>query len=120
MNIRYLMDENLDPLYKRQLLARKPGLLVYSVGDPGSPPKGTSDPEILCWCEDNGFVLITNNRKSMPAHLAIHLSQGRHIPGIITLNTEMSIGNTIEELILIAEEGIESDYQDRIEYLPVT
>jgi hypothetical protein len=29
-------------------------------------------------------------------------------------------GETLEELILIAEAGIASDYQDRIEYLPVT
>lgn len=120
MNIRYLMDENLDPFYKTQLLLKKPGLIVYAVGDPGSPSKGTRDPEILCWCEENGFVLITNNRKSMPAHLTSHLKQERHVPGIITLNAEMSVGDTIEELILIAEEAALSEYQDRIEYLPVT
>ena len=56
----------------------------------------------------------------MPAHLGAHLVQGRHVPGIITLNAEMSVGEIIEELILIAEEGTISDYQDRIEYLPVT
>ena len=44
----------------------------------------------------------------------------RHVPGIITLNGEMSVGDTIEELILIAEVGVIGDYQDRIEYLPVT
>jgi len=114
------MDENLDPLYKTQLLVKKPDLLVYAIGDPGTPSKGTLDPEILCWCEENGFVLITGNRKSMPAHLRTHLTQGRHVPGIITLNAEISVGQTIEELILIAEEGTVSDYQDRIEDLPVT
>ncbi|MDQ6660534.1 MAG: DUF5615 family PIN-like protein [Chloroflexota bacterium] len=120
MSIRYLMDENLDPLYKMQLLVKKPGLIVYAVGDPGSPSKGTLDPEILCWCEENNFILVTNNRKSMPSHLGEHLAQGRRIPGIITLNAEMSVGDTIEELILIAEVGTIGDYQDRIEYLPVT
>jgi Domain of unknown function (DUF5615) len=120
VTILYLMDENLDPLYKRHLLLKKPGLIVYAVGDPGAPPKGTRDPEILCWCEENNFILVTNNRKSMPDHLGEHLAQERHIPGIITMNTEMSIGETIEELILIAELGVASDYQDRIEYLPTT
>lgn len=120
MSIRYLMDENLDPLYKAQLLWKKSDLVVYAVGDPGSPPKGTLDPEILCWCEDNGFILVTNNRRSMPAHLGEHLAQERHIPGIITLNGEMSVGETIEELVLIAEVGTIGDYRDRIEYLPVT
>jgi hypothetical protein len=120
MSLRYLIDENVDPLYKKQLLLKKPTLVVYAVGDPGAPTRGTLDPEILCWCEENGFILITNNRKSMPVHLSIHLAQGRHIPGIITLNAEMSIGETIEELIFIAEAGIAKDYQDRMEYLPVT
>ncbi len=120
MTIRYLIDENLDPLYKVQLLLKRPGLVVYSIGDPGTPPKGTLDPEILRWCEGNDFILITNNRKSMPAHLAVHLSEECHIPGIITLNLEMSIGDTVEELILIAEAGNPGEYQDRIVYLPVT
>ena len=119
MSIRYLMDENLDPLYKRQLLIKKPNLVVYAVGDPGSPPKGTFDQEILCWCEENGFILVTNNRKSMPAHLGAHLVQGRHIPGILTLNEEMSVGEIIEELLLIAGASLANEYQDRIEYLPV-
>ena len=120
MSIRYLMDENLNPLYKKQLLIKKPGLVVYSVGDPGSPPKGTLDPEILCWCEQNNFILVTNNRKSMPVHLGAHVSQGHHIPGIIIPNDGMTVGETIEELILIAQIGTVGDFQDRIGYLPVT
>lgn len=33
---------------------------------------------------------------------------------------EMSVGDTIEELALIIEAGVPSDYEDRIEYMPVT
>jgi hypothetical protein len=119
MSIRYLIDENLDPLYKAQLLRRHPDMIVYAIGDPGTPSKGTLDPEILSWYEENDFVLVTNNRKSMPAHLLDHIDQGHHIPGIITLNIEMSIGETLEELLLIAELGESNDFQDRIEYLPL-
>ncbi len=114
------MDENLNPLYKTQLLLKQSKLIICAVGDPGFPPKGTLDPEILRWCEENNFILVTNNRKSMPPHLVDHLSEGRHIPGIITLNEDMSVGETIEELILIAEPAPSAYYQDRIEYLPET
>lgn len=119
MSIRYLLDENLGPLYKTQLLRRKPELVIYALGDPGTLSKGTLDPEILCWCEENDFVLITNNRKSMPIHLVDHFAQNRHIPGIITLSDGMSIGDTIEELVLIAELSKDNEYQDRIVYLPL-
>ena len=120
MTIRFLIDENLDPLYKAQLLHKGSNIFVYAIGDPGTPPKGTLDPDILDWCEENDFVLITNNRKSMPTHLVEHLAQEHHIPGIITLNAEMSIGETLEELLLIAEVGEPDDFRDRIEYLPIT
>ncbi len=61
---------------------------------------------------------LASQRPSRP--LVAHLVQGRHIPGILILNERMNMGETIEELLLIAEEGIPSAYQDCITYLPVT
>ena len=55
----------------------------------------------------------------MPVHLAEHLAEGRHIPGILTLNQNMSIGETIDELIVVAEFAFDDEFQDRIDYLPV-
>ncbi len=83
MNLKFLLDENVAPLYQTQLRQRKPDLVVWIVGDPGTPPKSTLDPEILYWCEEHGFVLVTNNRKSMPVHLIDHITEGHHVPGIL-------------------------------------
>ncbi len=120
MSIQYLIDENVAPFYKQQLLKRNAEIDVYAVGDPGCPSRGTLDPEILFWCEENHCILVTNNRASMPPHLAAHLVQGHHIPGILILNERMSIRDAIDELLLIAEEGIASAYEDSITFLPVT
>ncbi len=117
--IRYLMDENVNPSYQTQLLGRELGLVVWAVGDPGAPPKGTLDPDILTWCEEHGFVLVTNNRTSMPPHLAEHLTQGRHLPGIFILSPKMSMGEMIAELILIALVSEDDEYQDYITHLPL-
>lgn len=75
-------------------------------------------PEILLWCEEYDFVLVTNNRTSMPVHLADHLAQGRHIPGIFILNPKLSIGQNIDELIFIADAYLNNEYQDQIIHLP--
>lgn len=66
MHIHYLIDENVAPHYKRQLLKKDAEVRVYAVGDPGCPSRGTLDPEILFWCEENQCILVTNNRASMP------------------------------------------------------
>lgn len=118
--IRYLLDENVSPIIRTELLRREARLIVWKVGDPGTPQRGTSDTIILQWCEENSFILITNNRKSMPRHLQNHLFDGRHIPGIFELSPNMSIGETIEELILIWETSKANEYRDLLVYLPLS
>lgn len=119
MTLKYLIDENVAPAYSIQLRRREPDLTVWVVGEPGTPPKGTLDPEILNWCEEHSFVLVTNNRRSMPVHLADHIAQGRHVPGILLLNPNLSIGENLEELIITALGSFDDEYQDRIVHLPI-
>ena len=38
MSIQYLIDENLPPLYREQLLRRHSDLTVWMIGEPGVPP----------------------------------------------------------------------------------
>ena len=119
-DIRFLLDENVNPLLRAELLRREPDLVVWRVGDPGTPSSGTPDPAIMQWCEDNRFILVTNNRRSMPRHLRDHLEQGHHIPGILQLNPNQAIGETIEELILMWHASSVDEYQDLLVYLPLS
>ncbi len=119
-SIRYLLDENVDPIYRSALLKREPTMIIWLIGTPGAPPRGTLDPDILRWCETRGFLLVTNNRKSMPAHLHDHLAEGRHIPGILELNPNMSVKETIGELWLIWGASEAQEYKDQIAYLPIS
>lgn len=119
MDNQYLLDENVAPLYRTQLLHKDARLKVWRVGDPNAPPTGTLDPEILCWCESNDFILVTNNRRSMPIHLADHLAAGRHVPGILIFEATQPIGIIIDELVLIARASFPGEYEDRITYIPV-
>lgn len=81
--IRYLMDENVNPILGSSLLRTKPDLTVGQIGEAGFPNFGTPDSAILTWCEENGFILVTKNRQSMPVHLAEHLASGRHAMAIL-------------------------------------
>jgi hypothetical protein len=119
MALKYLIDENVDPVYTIQLRRLKPDLFVMAIGDLTTPLKGTLDPEILLWCEEHNFILVTNNRKSMPLHLADHIAQNHHVPGIFILNPKLSVGENLEQLLLIAEGSLDNEYQDRIEFPPL-
>jgi hypothetical protein len=102
------------------LLRREPSLTVWRIGDEGAPPLGTLDPAILIWLEENDFILVTNNRKTMPAHLADHLTAGQHVPGILILDLGAPISLALDDLILIALASYENEFLDRIAYIPLT
>ncbi len=119
MEVRYLLDENLSQEWRSQLLRYQPDLMVWLIGDPLAPVQGTLDPEILVWCEAHHFLLVTNNRRSMPRHLADHLTENRSIPGILALRKNASMGRVIEDLLLIAEVGTGEEFSNRIRYLPL-
>jgi hypothetical protein len=116
---RYLIDENTTPALADQLRRRQPELIVACIGNDGAPPKGTLDPDILLWIETNGFTLITRNRKSMPEHLFHHLETGHHIPGILTLRSKASLGEIVEDLLLIWQLSEDDEYQDQIIHIPL-
>jgi hypothetical protein len=118
--IRYLLDEHVDPALRTQLIRREPDLTVWIIGDPGAPPRGALDPEILLWCETHQFMLVTNNRQSMPVHLRDHLAAGHHVPGIFVLNPNMTMGALMEELLLIWGASDMEEYLDLMLYLPLT
>ena len=114
----YLLDEHVPPTYRTQLLYHEPSLTVWMIGDAGAPTRGTPDPEILKWCEQNHFILVTNNRKSMPRHLSDHLAEGHSIPGVVTINLNAPMRVVLEDLILIAGASREGELLNRIVYIP--
>ena len=118
--IKYLLDEHIPSAYRAQLLRHEPELAVWMIGDAGAPAKGTPDPDILRWCGQNDFALVTNNRKSMPRHLADHLAEGGHVQGIFTIDLNKPMGVALEELILIAVASYEGEFADRIVYVPLS
>ena len=74
--VRYLLDENVNRAIKRQLKRLDGSIEVIAIGEPEAPPSGVSDPEILAWIERHGYILVTENRRTMPAHLKEHLEKG--------------------------------------------
>ena len=92
---------------------------MLAIGAPETPPTGTSDQELLIWIEENGYILVTENRSTMPVHLSSHFAAGRHIPGVFYIRPGVSIGRIIEELYLIWFASQAEEYQDRILFIPL-
>jgi hypothetical protein len=117
--VRFLLDEHVNRAIQRQLRRRDILIHVLAIGDPGAPPSGASDPEILAWIEESGYILITENRRTIPRHLSAHLAAGRHVPGVFWLRPGAEIGRIIESLYLVWLVSTVEEYQDCTIYLPL-
>src|SRR5712692_5471310 len=101
----FLLDENLPVWWRGAIRRLQPHLRVWRIDDPGAPLRQTPDPLILAWCEANDCLLLTNNRHSMPRHLAAHVAGGRHVPGLFIVDPAQDIKVVASDQILI--EGAE-------------
>jgi hypothetical protein len=72
------------------------------VGDPSAPPNGTADPHLLETAAILGRILISRDKKTMPAHFADFLASGRSRPGLVMIRGEPAIPQLIEWLEAIA------------------
>lgn len=117
--IGFLLDQHGSLTIRTRLQRLAPAVRVYAVGDAEAPPKSTPDPDLLRWAEAHACLLLTNNRASMPGHLASHLARGRHVPGILQLPEQLDPGRVLEDLFLIWDAGEPEEFRDRIVYLPL-
>lgn len=117
--IRYLLDENMPHAVRDQLLYHEQTLQVLCIGDDTAPPIGTLDPAILEWTEQNGYILVSRNRKTIPRHMEEHLENGGHVPGVLLLRRRIPVGQLVEDLLTIWSVSELKEYRDRIEYLPL-
>lgn len=116
---RFLLDEHVNRAIQRQLRRWDVQIEVLAVGDPGAPPSGAADSEILGWIEENGYILVTGNRRTIPSHLSEHYAAGRHVPGIFWLRPGAELGSIIESLYFIWLVSSAEEYQDRTLFLPL-
>ena len=119
MKPRFLIDEHVNRAIQRQLRRIQPDIDVLSIGDPGAPRTGTPDPEILIWIEKNGYILLTENRSTMPNHIAEHHASGRQFPGIFWLRPSAGIGKVVEELFLIWATSDAEEFRNCSFYIPL-
>ena len=116
--LRYLIDENISPKYRTQLYYHEPSLTVLVIGDDGAPARSTPDPEILKWCEQHNFILVTNDPNTIPKHLTDHWAAGHHVPRVFMINPDVSMGTILRELIRIAGTSKEDQFVDQIVFVP--
>jgi hypothetical protein len=99
------------------LTRRDPALEFTLVRDQGL--EAADDPTILAWAAEHGLVLLTHDRKTIPAFVYERVANELALPGVFVVNSDMAVGAAIEELLLAAHCLTLDECRDRVIYFPM-
>lgn len=114
MKVRFQADANLDPDIGLGLQRRDPSLDYRCAL--GVIPDGMSDPDALELAAQDGRVLVTNDLR-IPKHFAEFIA-ARDSPGLLLVPSRISIGETIEGLVICWLSWTAEEMWNQIRWLP--
>ena len=115
--LRLAADENFNGDIVRGLLRRNQELDVVRVQDAGF--SGADDPAVLQWAADQGRIVITHDIATLARFAFDRVAAGQPMPGVFEVQSVAGIGQTIDDLILLAECSHEGEWEGQVRYLPL-
>ena len=114
--MKFLADENFDNTIIRGLLRRKPNVDVVRVRDVGLA--GEDDPTVLEWAAQENRILLSHDVATITRYAYERIAAGQTMTGVIEVTFDASIGQVIEDLLLILNCSLEGELEGQIYYLP--
>ena len=98
--------------------ARDPDLSRRCAHGTGPGLQGRREPDILSVAANDGRILITHDRRTMPIHFGTFI-QTKISPGVFIIQQETEIVRIIEDLILIWAASEAEEYVNSIRTVPL-
>jgi hypothetical protein len=115
--LRLAADENFNGDIVRGLLRRNPTLDIVRVQDVGL--SGADDPSVLQWAADQGRILVTHDISPLAKHAFDRTAAGQPMPGVFEVRSVASVGQAIDDLILLAECSLDGEWEGQVRFLPL-
>lgn len=114
--LRLLIDHNLDQNILRGLIRRIPQLDAVTAFEIGM--SDATDPELLIRAAQEGRIVVTHDRRTMPAHAAGLMNEGKSIAGLFVVPRSLPLRQVIEDLELMITCSEADEWVNIIRYLP--
>ncbi len=118
MAVRLLADENFNGRIVRGLLRHNPEVDIVRVQDIGL--LGADDPTVLEWAANEGRVLLTHDRQTVPKYAYDRVMAELRMPGVFVGDIYLNVQKAIDDLLLIVECSEEQDWSGQVHYLPLS
>jgi hypothetical protein len=110
--LRLASDADVDGRIIRGLRRFQPDLDLKRAQD--ALPEGTPDPDVLAWAGAEQRVLITHDRSTMVGHARKRSAAREPLPGVVVTTDAQTVGEAIEDILIIAHCMAENEIKDEI------
>jgi predicted nuclease of predicted toxin-antitoxin system len=115
--LRLLSDENLHGDIVRGHFRAMPDLDLVRFQDAGLSE--ADDPAILEWAAEQGRIVLTHDRKTIPGFAYERVIQGEPMSGVFLISDSMPIGQAIAEILLAVEGSEQEEWNGLVTYFPL-
>lgn len=116
MSVRYQADADLNQVIVTGVLRREPTVDFQTAFVAGL--EGIKDGDVLAIAAEQGRVLVSHDRKTMPSEFAEFITN-KQSAGVIIVSRRLPMEVVIEELLLIWAVSSAEEWVDRIAKLPL-
>jgi hypothetical protein len=116
VSIRYQADADLNQAIVTGVLRREPTIDFQTAF--AARLEGVKDPQVLAIAAQQGRVLVSHDRKTMPLEFAEFITSNQS-SGVIIVSRKLPIEVIIEELLLIWAASSAEEWVNRIAKLPL-
>jgi hypothetical protein len=116
--LRFLVDECTGTILINALRKAAVGIDVCRVGEPGAPPCGTLDPDLLLAAETMQRCLLTQDKSTMPGYLIGHFGAGHHTWGVMFLRQGFALARYVQAIVNHWATTEDVDWIDRMVHVP--
>ncbi len=117
MKVRFLADADLNKAIVSGVLRREPAIDFLTAHAAGL--RKMRDAEVLALAADQLRVLVSHDVGTMPAHFRTFRDAGKDSAGVLLVAQSLDIGTAIEQLLFIWLASDASDWENRLEWLPL-
>jgi len=115
--MKFLADENFEGAIFRGLLRHQPKIDLVRVQDVGL--EGADDPKILEWANNEGRILLTHDRRTMPHYAYQRMADGKIFAGMVVMKATIPVGQAIEDILLIDAASTPDDWINMVQDMPL-
>ena len=117
MSIKFLADASLHYAIVTGLRQREPSIDFLSANE--AKLQGLDDQHVLALAALDGRILVSTDRKTMPAEFGQFLAQQGSSPGVFVLSQKPPIATAIENLLVIWAASAPAEWENRVCSIPL-